>query len=144
MFFCGASRRRPYDVTEYVEDDWAHRPFATGYDSVNPSAILPKIGNMTARWSEPGRGSDSPLDCHSLPRLRFAYPCKESRCGPMPTLVPTRCCPMARHRRTPEDGRPYEVLRSVGADVGKRIATPVTSVTGSQWQRIGAKIPLNF
>ena len=22
----------------------------------------------------PGRGSDSPLDCHSLPRLRFAYP----------------------------------------------------------------------
>ncbi len=32
------------------------------------SAILP------ARCGEPGRGSDSPPGCHSLPRLRFAYP----------------------------------------------------------------------
>ena len=26
------------------------------------------------RCGEPGRGSDSPPGCHSLPRLRFAYP----------------------------------------------------------------------
>ena len=30
-------------------------------------------GESTA-CGRPGRGSDSPPDCHSLPRLRFAYP----------------------------------------------------------------------
>ena len=29
---------------------------------------------MTVACEQPGRGSDSPPDCHSLPQLRFAYP----------------------------------------------------------------------
>ena len=35
---------------------------------------IPQSALLTARCGEPGRGSDSPQDCHSLPRLRFAYP----------------------------------------------------------------------
>ena len=30
--------------------------------------------NLPAACERPGRGSGSPLDCHLLPRLRFAYP----------------------------------------------------------------------
>ncbi len=42
---------------------------------------------LTVCCGKPGRGSDSPLGCHSLPRLRFAYPSEGSlwaataRCG---------------------------------------------------------------
>ena len=52
-----------------------HYSFPSGE---NPSE--PPVGGP-ARCGEPGRGSDSPPDCHSLPRLRFAYPC-EGRQGP--------------------------------------------------------------
>ena len=46
---------------------------------------------MPARWGEPGRGSDSPLDCHSLPRLRFAYPLHKGDLGaPTPEGFLTR------------------------------------------------------
>ena len=38
---------------------------------------LPQSPTVTARCGEPGRGSDSPPGCHSLPRLRFAYPQNE-------------------------------------------------------------------
>ena len=41
---------------------------------------------VPAACGRPGRGSDSPLGCHSLPRLRFAYPQREGqgRCKRQP------------------------------------------------------------
>ena len=35
---------------------------------------LPQSASLTIACGQSGRGSDSPQDCHSLPRLRFAYP----------------------------------------------------------------------
>ena len=38
-------------------------------------------GPVPARCGAPGRGSDGPPDRHSLPRLRFAHPQRESQVG---------------------------------------------------------------
>ena len=46
-------------------------PYETA-NNLQPST--PQSASLTATCGWPGRGSDSPLDCHSLPRLRFAYP----------------------------------------------------------------------
>jgi len=35
---------------------------------------LPQSASLTIACGQSGRGADSPPDCHSLPRLRFAYP----------------------------------------------------------------------
>ena len=60
--------------------------FVTSY-CANPSVILRFGRKMTVRCGEPGRGSDSPPGCHSLPRLRFAYPLHRGAFG----AVQTRC-----------------------------------------------------
>ena len=52
----------------------------------NPSVILRFERKMTVRCGEPGRGSDSPPGCHSLPRLRFAYPLHRGAFGAVQTL----------------------------------------------------------
>ena len=50
---------------------------------------LPQSPTATARCGEPGRGSDSPPDCHSLPRLRFAYPLHKGAFGGRSKIAPT-------------------------------------------------------
>ena len=54
-------------------------------------------GSVPARCGAPGRGSDGPPDRHSLPRLRFAHPQRESqvswrKAGAL-YYVPTFCLP---------------------------------------------------
>ena len=46
-----------------------------------PQSFCPNWGKMTVACGRPGRGSDSPPDCHSLPRLRFAYPLGKGALG---------------------------------------------------------------
>ena len=59
--------------------------FGIVFGRVNAPPVT--VCTVTARCGEPGRGSDSPPDCHSLPRLRFAYPHKCGGRDPSPTGV---------------------------------------------------------
>ena len=45
---------------------------------------IPLSASLTTACGRSGRGSDSPPDCHSLPRLRFAYPLHKGAFGIVP------------------------------------------------------------
>ena len=47
---------------------------ACGDSSPKGELETPQSASLTIACGRTGRGSDSPPDCHSLPRLRFAYP----------------------------------------------------------------------
>ena len=47
---------------------------ATKFASCKALPFTPQSASLTVACGQPRRGSDSPPDCHSLPRLRFAYP----------------------------------------------------------------------
>ena len=52
---------------------WAAVRLLGGVDFVGRRTI-PQSASLTIACGQSGRGSDSPQGCHSLPRLRFAYP----------------------------------------------------------------------
>ena len=63
------------------------RPVGTLGGGVFFAILTPQSASLTAACGRPGRGSASPPDWHSLPRLRFAYPsrgavicCSHNKC----------------------------------------------------------------
>ena len=55
-------------------DSITHRPFKPS-PAPMPPLVPPGSHPANAACGRPGRGSGCPPDSHSLPRLRFAYPC---------------------------------------------------------------------
>ena len=91
----------------------------------------------------PGRGSDSPPDCHSLPRLRFVYPCAKG--GGIKSLILFRgdchleISPVTRPKTAPCRGRHF--LVPTRKYPKNRLRGGAISVVYPPWAEIGRITP---
>ena len=88
---------------------------ATQWQGESPAAAG-KASSVTASpcqvaCGQPGRGSDMPPACHSLPRLRFAYPQRESQ---------ERFAPCSKSK--------FRAARAIRQEVSDRIFAPIQSL----------------